>query len=218
MEPPVWATHVVNFGPGEIDPAHSPYRTYGAFMEHVGEHAGGLRIMDLGDGRVALDEAAIDDLRRSPVDADGCIDDQLQIWIGGLSWPVDALAAVEAADPPHVPTSADYVVGGPLLSFGQLRDRMAAEHQQCALEGLCCDDPTATPWHACHMFALARIRGVCHTTHITITADAPSRFLIVDVTTDGPSAACGGRITEASSYLDAIRAITADLLDEWPND
>lgn len=257
MELPDWATHVVNFGPAEPDPAHTPHRTYGAFMEHVARHApaGGLHIMDLGDGRVVLDFAAVDDLRRAPADADGCIDDDGQIWIAGLSWPVTAIPRFDAADcaaQGHAPADhidpaevraalpdGFHVLGtqppatdgdggrsyaaafahqqakatAGLLTFGQLRDRMYGEHAQCAIAGLCCNDPHAS-WHGCPHFALVRMRGICHTAYVTLTAD-PGRFLVVDITTDGPSAACGGTVTGAASYFEAVRTITAGILTEW---
>lgn len=115
-------------------------------------------------------------------------------------------------DMPDLPVRLDPYAPRPLLSYGQLRDRMATEHQQCALEGLCCNDPGAS-WHGCDYFTLARMRGICHTAYVTITADA--RFLIVDITTDGPSAACGGTVTDTTSYLEAVRTITAAILTEW---
>lgn len=85
-EMPAWATHTINFRTGRGE--HGDGTEYAAYMERSGVHAGGLRIMDLGDGRVALDESAIEDLRRQPEDADGCIDDDGFCWISSMAWEV----------------------------------------------------------------------------------------------------------------------------------
>lgn len=91
IEIPGWATHVINFRTdlGE----HGDGTEYAAYMEKSGLAAGGLRIMDLGDGRVALDESAIADLRKQPEDADGCIDEDGQCWISGMAWDVEPVSA-----------------------------------------------------------------------------------------------------------------------------
>lgn len=88
---PTWATCTITFGDTE------PGRELAASMEQAGRALGGIRIMDLGNGTVALDETAVADLERQPADADGCIDDG-QCWIGGLAWDVRDLRHALALD------------------------------------------------------------------------------------------------------------------------
>lgn len=65
---------------------------HAAYLEKSGIHLGGLRIVDLGDGRAAFDAEAVEALERQPADADGCVthdDDGLHIWIGGDAYPLN---------------------------------------------------------------------------------------------------------------------------------
>ena len=81
-ELPAWTDYIISLG---------PWTEYAKFMEDAAAALGGLRIMDLGDGRIALDDTAVEQLRRQPEDADGCIEDtggELLMWIEGRSFPV----------------------------------------------------------------------------------------------------------------------------------
>ena len=84
---PGWATHVIDFGNAE----------YAEYMEQSGRALGGLRIVNLGDGSVALDESAVADLARQPSDADGCIDDG-QCWINGYPYEVRDIRHADTLD------------------------------------------------------------------------------------------------------------------------
>lgn len=62
-------------------------------MEDAGRVLGGLRIMDLGDGRIALDQSAVEQLQEQPEHADGVINEDetgggLLLWIGGDPYPL----------------------------------------------------------------------------------------------------------------------------------
>jgi hypothetical protein len=57
---PSWTDYTVTVG-----------TVYAAYLEQSGTALGGLRIMDLGDGRAALDAEAVQCLQRQPEDADG---------------------------------------------------------------------------------------------------------------------------------------------------
>jgi hypothetical protein len=62
---------------------------YAKYLEESGTTLGGLRIMDLGDGRAALGTDAVAALRRQPEDADGYIEDTpdgLVLWIQGAAF------------------------------------------------------------------------------------------------------------------------------------
>ena len=60
---PTWTDYTAGIGTG-----------YAAYMEQSATALGGLRIMDMGDGRIALDSEAVAALLRQPEDADGCAD------------------------------------------------------------------------------------------------------------------------------------------------
>ena len=81
---PSWTTHVISF----VTP-HSDGRDMAAYLQSCGRALGGARIMDLGDGRAALDDAAVAELRGEPEDADGCIDAEMRCWISGMAWDVE---------------------------------------------------------------------------------------------------------------------------------
>lgn len=79
---PGWTDYTVAVGP-----------EMATYLEQSGVTLGGLRIMDLGDGRAALDAGAVEQLRRQPEDADGYIEDSgyggaLQMWLQGFPYPV----------------------------------------------------------------------------------------------------------------------------------
>jgi len=68
---------------------------YADYLVRSGQHLGGLRILDQGDGTVTLDEAAFDALLNQPEDADGCIEDTDEgpvMWLQGGMFPVNANA------------------------------------------------------------------------------------------------------------------------------
>jgi hypothetical protein len=80
-ELPGWTDYTVTF----TDTEHATY------MQQTGVALGGLRIMDMGGGKVALDQEAVEKLLRQPEDADGCIEDSgggLLLWISGYSYTV----------------------------------------------------------------------------------------------------------------------------------
>jgi hypothetical protein len=84
---PAWADYTVDAG-----------MQHSASLVQAAPHLGGLRIIDLGDGRAALDEDAVQALMRQPEDADGCIttddDGHLSMWIGGVDFDVLPLADI----------------------------------------------------------------------------------------------------------------------------
>jgi len=75
-ELPGWADYTVTVG-----------TEYAGYLENsLAVYLGGLRIMDLGDGRAALDAEAVEALKRQPEDADGCIEiegSELLMWLQG---------------------------------------------------------------------------------------------------------------------------------------
>jgi hypothetical protein len=74
---PAWNVYMA-----EVGEDHAQY------MAETGMARGGLRIADLGDGRIALDEDAVQNLMRLIDDDDGVVvrdGDKLQLWISG--WP-----------------------------------------------------------------------------------------------------------------------------------
>jgi hypothetical protein len=81
-ELPSWTDYTVSVG-----------TEYAAYLENsLAVHLGGLRIMDLGDGRAALDDEAVTRLLREPEDSDGCIeqgDGGLVMWIDCSPYPVN---------------------------------------------------------------------------------------------------------------------------------
>jgi hypothetical protein len=84
---PSWTEYTVNVG-----------TEYAAYLEESGRHLGGLKIMDLGDGRAALDAEAVGHLQRQPEDADGGISPAedgggLQVWLQGTPYPVSPAGA-----------------------------------------------------------------------------------------------------------------------------
>lgn len=77
---PSWTDYTVTVG-----------AEYAAYLEDSGRALGGLRIVDLGDGRAALDAGAVEQLKGQPEDADGCIshdDDGLRMWLQGSPFQV----------------------------------------------------------------------------------------------------------------------------------
>lgn len=82
---PTWTDYTVTVG-----------TEYAQYMEQTATTLGGLRIMDLGDGRIALDGDAVAALQRQPEDSDGCIEEDeggLLLWIQGGSFPVSPAGA-----------------------------------------------------------------------------------------------------------------------------
>lgn len=82
-ETPGWTDYIIDTGSPEC----------GTWLEESGMHLGGLRIMHLGAGRVALDDEAVERLQRLSDDSDGVIDQDgedggLLMWIGGCAYPV----------------------------------------------------------------------------------------------------------------------------------
>lgn len=69
---PTWASYIVTVG-----------TEYAKYLEESGVALGGIRIMDLGDGRAVLDGEAVASLQRQPGDADGCIGSDLVMWLQG---------------------------------------------------------------------------------------------------------------------------------------
>jgi hypothetical protein len=78
---PAWADYIVSLW-GSQD--------YADYIASSVDVVGGRALM-LGDGRVALDDNAVRWLRRQPEDADGCIDDDMQLWMEGGCTPVTAV-------------------------------------------------------------------------------------------------------------------------------
>jgi hypothetical protein len=84
-ELPSWTDYTVNVGSENVK-----------YLERASA-ALGLRIMDLGDGNVALDAEAVICLARQPEDADGCItipgeltaEDRITVWIKGAGFPLE---------------------------------------------------------------------------------------------------------------------------------
>lgn len=74
--------------PGWTDYTVTVGAEYAQYLEESGTALGGLRIMNLGDGRVALDSDAVEALKRQPEDADGCIDENMWMWLQGNSFDV----------------------------------------------------------------------------------------------------------------------------------
>lgn len=73
-ELPSWTDYTADLGSDE----------YAEYMEQSAQALGGLRIMNLGNGRIALDGDAVATLQRQPEDADGGIehsDGKLTMWI-----------------------------------------------------------------------------------------------------------------------------------------
>ena len=79
---PSWTEYTVNVGAG-----------YATYLEESGPRIRTLCIMDLGDGRVALDTHAVEALQRQPEDADGHIDSEMQMWLEGDPYPVNPAGA-----------------------------------------------------------------------------------------------------------------------------
>jgi hypothetical protein len=63
---------------------------WGEYLEQSGTALGGLRIVHAGNGKVALDVSAGGALQRQPDDADGYIDDEMQMWLGGTPYAVQS--------------------------------------------------------------------------------------------------------------------------------
>ena len=78
-----WAEYTVETGSAE----------YGEYLEEAAHHLGGLRMHHLGAGRVVLDSEAVEALKRQPEDADGCIDDEMQMWLQGTPCTVSPAGA-----------------------------------------------------------------------------------------------------------------------------
>lgn len=81
IELPGWTDYTVTVG-----------AEYAEYLENsLAVYLGGLRIMNLGDGRAALDAEAVEALKRQPEDADGCIEvegSELLMWLEGAIYPL----------------------------------------------------------------------------------------------------------------------------------
>ena len=98
------------------------------------------------------------------------------------------------------------------MSLRDCESRFTADHARMR-PAIGCDNDGHT-FDECELFALARIRGMCHTLYV-VPVDDFRRFAVIDWTSEGPAGALSADVRDDfESYASALRFASALAADE----
>jgi hypothetical protein len=112
-------------------------------------------------------------------------------------------------------SSTDYSMPAPpgarKLSLRVASAELAARHLALSDMFGC----TGHGWSDCEMFALARMRGICHTLYVVIGDEQIASYAVFDWCDEGPSGALYALAADGfDSYASALRFASKQIADE----